>query len=162
MKAIALTEFDTAPALSDLPAPTSETNEVLVRVHASSSSPSSSDVTTPAWSNRSAPTSLATRSATRSSASSCTPTQASTTEAGPELITVPEDSTIAHVPEGVDTTTVGASPLAGIAAMPTSPPSRASATPQPGAFLLLAGHDDNRVERVIGRTDGYVLVEKFS
>ena len=37
-----------------------------------------------------------------------------------------------------------------------------AARAQPGAFLLLAGHDDNRVERVIGRTDGYVLVEKFS
>ena len=31
-----------------------------------------------------------------------------------------------------------------------------------GAFLLIAGHDDRRVEQIIARTDGYVLVEKFS
>lgn len=37
-----------------------------------------------------------------------------------------------------------------------------AARAQPGAFLLLAGHDDSRVERVIARTDGYVLVEKFT
>jgi NADPH2:quinone reductase len=34
-----------------------------------------------------------------------------------ELITVPEDTTIAHLPEGVDTATAGASPVVGIAAM---------------------------------------------
>jgi hypothetical protein len=37
-----------------------------------------------------------------------------------------------------------------------------AARAQPGAFLLVAGHDDRRVERIIARTDGYVLVEKFS
>ncbi len=29
------------------------------------------------------------------------------------------------------------------------------------AFVLLPGHDDPNVERIIGRRDGYVLVEKF-
>lgn len=31
-----------------------------------------------------------------------------------------------------------------------------------GAFILLAGHDDANVERVIDKTDGYVLVEKLT
>jgi hypothetical protein len=30
------------------------------------------------------------------------------------------------------------------------------------AFILLAGHDDPQVERIVGEGDGYVLVEKFS
>ena len=30
------------------------------------------------------------------------------------------------------------------------------------AFILLPGHDDPHVERVVARGDGYVLVEKFS
>jgi hypothetical protein len=37
-----------------------------------------------------------------------------------------------------------------------------AAKARPAAFLLVAGHDDSRVERIIARTDGYVLVEKFS
>ena len=37
-----------------------------------------------------------------------------------------------------------------------------SARAHAGAFLLLSGHDDARVERIIARNDGYVLVEKFS
>jgi hypothetical protein len=30
------------------------------------------------------------------------------------------------------------------------------------AFILLPGHDDPLVERIVARGDGYVLVEKFS
>jgi hypothetical protein len=30
------------------------------------------------------------------------------------------------------------------------------------AFILLPGHDDPHVERIVARGDGYVLVEKFS
>lgn len=30
-----------------------------------------------------------------------------------------------------------------------------------GAFILVSGHDDERVERVIAQDDGYVLVAKF-
>jgi len=38
----------------------------------------------------------------------------------------------------------------------------AAARAESGAFLLVAGHDDSRVERIITRCDGYVLVEKYS
>lgn len=31
-----------------------------------------------------------------------------------------------------------------------------------GGFILLPGHDDPHVERVVSRRSGYVLVEKFS
>lgn len=34
---------------------------------------------------------------------------------------------------------------------------------EPGqAFILLPGHEDPKVERIVARGEGYVLVEKFS
>ena len=137
MKAIALTESDRPPALSDLPAPTPEANEVLVRVHASSVNPVDNGIAAGMLKQMGVeyefPVILGRdyvgvveqvgADATRYTVGDkvfgfllhANPSVHDGSWA--ELITVPEDTTIAHVPEGVDTTTVGASPLAGIAAM---------------------------------------------
>jgi NADPH2:quinone reductase len=137
MKAIALNASDTPPALTELPAATPAPNDVLVRVHASSVNPvdvgiaagmleqMGIDYEYPVVLGRDYAGVVeevgadATRYAIGDKVVGFLLHADPTVHHGSwaELITVPEDTTIAHLPEGVDTATAGASPVVGIAAM---------------------------------------------
>jgi NADPH2:quinone reductase len=137
MKAIALNASDTPPALTELPAATPAPNDVLVRVHASSVNPvdvgiaagmleqMGIDYEYPVVLGRDYAGVVeevgadATRYAIGDKVFGFLLHADPTVHHGSwaELITVPEDTTIAHLPEGVDTATAGASPVVGIAAM---------------------------------------------
>jgi NADPH:quinone reductase len=137
MKAVALTAFDTPPSLQDLPAPALAPNEVLVRVHASSVNPVDNGIAAgmlkqmgveydfPAILGRDYAgvveqvgddvTNYAAGDNVFGFLLHANPTVHEGSWA--ELITVPEGTTIAHLPDSVDLGTAGAAPLAGIAAM---------------------------------------------
>lgn len=136
MKAVAFTAFDTPPALTELPAPTPAPNEVLVRVHASSVNPVDAGIAAGMFKGMAEydfPVTLG-----RDYAGVIEQVGAEVTghavgdevfgfllHANPtvhdgswaELIAVPQDTSIARAPAGVDTTAAGAAPLAGITAM---------------------------------------------
>jgi NADPH:quinone reductase len=136
VKAIALTAFETPPALTDLSAPTPEPNELLVRVHASSVNPADNGIATgmlkqmgvdyefPAVLGRDYAGVVEQVGADVSRYTVGDKVFGFVLHANPtvhdgswaELIAVPEDTT-AHIPEGVDIATAGASPVAGIAAL---------------------------------------------
>jgi NADPH:quinone reductase-like Zn-dependent oxidoreductase len=137
VKAVALTAFDTPPALQDLPAPTPAPDEVLVRVHASSVNPVDNgiaagmlkqmgvDYDLPAILGRDYAgvveqvgddvTNYAVGDNVFGFLLHANPTVREGSWA--ELVTVPEDTTIARLPDSIDLGTAGAAPLAGIAAM---------------------------------------------
>src|SRR6266550_861894 len=138
MKAVTLDGFDTPPRLrDDLPAPTPAAHGVLVRVHASSINPSDNSIATgmlkqmgveyefPVILGRdyagvveqvgSDVTGYVVGDKVFGFLLHANPTVHQGSWA--ELITVPEDTTIAHLPDSVDLATAGAAPLAGIAAM---------------------------------------------
>jgi NADPH:quinone reductase len=137
MKVIALTASDTPPALSDLPAPTPTPNAVLVRVHASSANPVDNAIAAgmlkqvgveyayPVILGRdyagvveqvgAEVTQYAVGDEVFGFLLHANPTAHDGSWA--ELITVPQDISIAHAPERVDMATAGAAPLAGIASM---------------------------------------------
>jgi NADPH2:quinone reductase len=138
MKAVAITAFDTRPALrEDLPAPTPAPNEVLVRVHASSINPADNSIAAGMLKQMGVeyefPVILG-----RDYAGVIEQVGADVTRykvgddvfgflmhANPtvhdgswaQLIAVPQDTSIAPAPEGVDGATAAAAPLAGITAM---------------------------------------------
>lgn len=137
MKALALTSFDTPPTLSDLAAPTPAPNDVLVRVHNSSVNPVDSGIAAGMLKQMGVeydfPVVLGrdyagvvkqvgdevTRYAVGEKVFGFLLHANPTVHDGSwaELIAVPEDTTIARVPEQVDSAIAGAAPLAGIAAM---------------------------------------------
>ena len=137
MKAVTITAFDTPPALDELPAPTPGPNEVLVRVQASSVNPVDNGIAAGMLTQMGVeyqfPVTIG-----RDYAGVVEQVGADVTDyavgdrvfgfllhANPtahdgswaELITVPQDTSIAKAPEGVDIAAAGAAPLAGIAAM---------------------------------------------
>ncbi len=137
MKAVTVNALGSPPALrDDLPAPTPEANEVLVRVHASSANPVNNAIAAGMLTSmveHEFPVTLG-----RDYAGVVEQVGADVTgyavgdnvygfllHANPtvhdgswaELITVPEDGPIAPVPAGVELATAGAAPLAGITAM---------------------------------------------
>jgi NADPH2:quinone reductase len=138
MKAVTLTAFDTPPELQDdLPAPTPAPTEVLVRVHGASVNPVDNGIAAGMLKQMGVeyefPVILG-----RDYAGVVEQVGADVTGLAPgdevfgfllhanpaardgswaELITVPEDTSIARAPEGVDAASVGAAPLAGITAM---------------------------------------------
>ena len=137
MQAVALTAFDTPPTLTDLPEPTPANNEVLVRVHASSVNPVDNGIAAGMLKQMGVEYDLPVILG-RDYAGVVEQVGTDVTgymvgdkvfgfvlHANPtvhqgswaELITVPEDTTIAHLPDSVDLATAGAAPLAGIAAM---------------------------------------------
>jgi NADPH:quinone reductase-like Zn-dependent oxidoreductase len=137
MRAFTLTSFDAPPALrDDVPAPTPAGNAVLVRVHASAANPVDNAIAAGMLSGmveHEFPVILGRDYAgvvervgsdvTRYSVGDevygflvhANPTVHEGTWA--ELITVPEDTSIARKPAGVDLATAGAAPLATITAM---------------------------------------------
>src|SRR3954452_12157173 len=138
MKAVTITAFDTPPALlEDLPAPTPAPNEVLVRVHGSSVNPVDNGIAAgmlrqmgvdyefPAILGRdyaglveqvgAEVTRYAVGDEVFGFLLHANPTVHDGSWA--ELIAVPQDMYISGAPQGVDLGTVGAAPLAGIAAM---------------------------------------------
>jgi NADPH:quinone reductase-like Zn-dependent oxidoreductase len=138
VKAVAITTFDTPPALrEDLPAPTPAPNEVLVRVHASSVNPADNSIASGMLTQMGVeyefPVTLGRDYAgvveqvgadvTRYAAGDevfgflvhANPTVHDGSWA--ELIAVPQDTSIAPAPAGVDVASAGAAPLAGIAAI---------------------------------------------
>jgi NADPH:quinone reductase-like Zn-dependent oxidoreductase len=137
MQAVALTEFDTPPTVTDLPEPTPAANEVLVRVHASSANPVDNGIAAGMLKQMGVEYDLPVilgrdysgvveqvgADVTRYSVGDkvfgfflhANPTVHEGSWA--ELITVAEHATIARVPDSVDLATAGAAPLAGIAAM---------------------------------------------
>jgi NADPH:quinone reductase len=138
MKAVTLDAFDTPPALrEDLPAPTPAPNEVLVRVYASSVNPADNSIAAGMLKQMGVeyefPVILGRDYAgvveqvgaevTRYSIGDevfgfllhANPTVHDGSWA--ELIAVPEGTSIASAPSAVDDSTLGAAPLAGIAAM---------------------------------------------
>jgi NADPH:quinone reductase len=137
VKAVTLTGFDTPPALHDLPAPTPAPNEVLVRVHASSVNPVDNGIAAgmltqmgveyefPVILGRDYAGMVEQVGAEVSDYAVGDEVFGFVLHASPmvrdgswaELITVPEDISIAPAPEGIDLATAGAAPLAGIAAM---------------------------------------------
>jgi NADPH2:quinone reductase len=138
MKAVALSSFDTPPALrEDLPAPKPAPNEVLVRVHASSVNPVDNGIAAgmlkqmgveyefPVIIGRDYAGAVeqvgdeVTRYAVGDEVFGFLLHANPSAHDGSwaELIAVPEDMSIARAPEGVDLTTAGAAPLAGISAM---------------------------------------------
>ena len=137
MKAITITAFDTPPALDDLPAPTPAPNEVLVRVHASSVNPVDNGIAAglleqmgveydfPVVIGRDYAGVVAEVGAEVGSFAVGDQVFGFLLHANPtahdgswaELITVPQDISIAKAPEGVDLAAAGAAPLAGITAM---------------------------------------------
>jgi NADPH2:quinone reductase len=137
MKAVTLDALGTPPALrEDLPAPTPAANEVLVRVRASSANPVDNAIAAGMLSGmveHEFPVTLGrdyagvveqvgsniTRYAVGDDVYGFLPHANPTVHDGTwaELITVPEDTSIARKPPGVDLATAGAAPLAGITAM---------------------------------------------
>ena len=138
MKAVTLNAFDTAPSLrDDLPAPIAAPNEVLVRVHASSANPADSSIAAGLLEQMGVeyefPVVLGrdyagvveqvganvTRYAVGDEVFGFVLHANPTVRDGSwaELITVPEDLSVAAAPAGVDIAVAGAAPLAGIAAM---------------------------------------------
>src|SRR3954468_4377951 len=138
MKAVTITAFDTPPVLrEDLPAPTLGPNEVLVRVHGSSVNPVDNGIAAgmlrqmgveyefPAILGRdyagvveqvgAEVTRYAVGDEVFGFLLHANPTVHDGSWA--ELIAVPQDMYISGAPQGVDLGTVGAAPLAGIAAM---------------------------------------------
>lgn len=138
MRAVALTAFDTPPALrDDLPTPTPAPNEVLVRVHASSANPVDNSIAGGMLKQMGVeyefPVILgrdyvgvveqvggdvngyAVGDQVFGFILHANPTVRDGSWA--ELVVVPHDMSIARAPEGVDVAAVGAAPLAGIAAM---------------------------------------------
>ena len=137
MQAVALTAFDTPPTLTDLPQPTPAINEVLVRVHASSVNPVDNGIAAGMLKQMGVEYDLPVILG-RDYAGVVEQVGADVTRyrvgdkvfgfllhANPtvhegswaELLTVPEDATIARVPDSVDLAAAGAAPVAGIAAM---------------------------------------------
>jgi len=138
MRAITLDGPDTAPVLrEDLPEPTPADNEVLVRVHASSVNPVDNSIAGGLLAQMGVeyeyPVILGRDYAgvvehTGAAVSDYKPGDQvfgfllhanPTARAGSwaEMITVTEDLSIAHAPDGVDLAVAGAAPLAGITAM---------------------------------------------
>jgi NADPH:quinone reductase len=138
VKAVTLNDFDTAPVLrEDLPAPTPASNEVLVRVHASSVTPADNSIAAgmlklmgveyefPVILGRdyagvveklgSDVTRYNVGDAVFGFLLHANPTAHEGSWA--ELIAVPQDMFIGHSPEAVDVAIAGAAPLAGITAM---------------------------------------------
>jgi len=137
MKAIAMTDPETPPALCDLPDPIPAANEVLVRVHASSVNPADNGIAAgmlkqmgidydyPVIIGRDYAGVVAQVGAEVADYAEGDQVFGFLLHADPvvhdgswaELITVPHDGPIAHAPDGVDTATAGAAPLAGITAI---------------------------------------------
>jgi NADPH:quinone reductase len=137
MKAVTLDALGTPPALrEDLPAPTPAASEVLVRVRASSANPVDNAIAAGMLSGmveHEFPVTLGrdyagvveqvgssiTRYAVGDEVYGFLPHANPTVHDGTwaELITVPEDASIARKPAGVDLATAGAAPLAGVTAM---------------------------------------------
>jgi NADPH2:quinone reductase len=137
VKAVALTAFDTPPTLTDLPDPTPVANEVVVRVHSSSANPVDNGIAAGMLKEMGVqydlPVTLGrdyagvveqvgadvTRYAVGDKVFGFLLHANPTVHEGSwaELINVPEDTTIAHVPDSVDLAIAGVAPLAGIAAM---------------------------------------------
>jgi len=138
MKAVTLTALDTPPALKDdLPAPTPAPTEVLVRVHASSVNPVDAGIAAgmlaqmgveyefPVILGRDYAGVVEQVGADVSRYAVGDHVFGFLLHANPtahdgswaELITVSQDISIAHAPEGIDLAAAGAAPLAGIAAM---------------------------------------------
>lgn len=137
MKAVTVNALGSPPALrADLPAPTPEANEVLIRVHASSANPVDNAIAAGMLTSmveHEFPVTLGrdyagvveqvgtdvTRYAVGDNVYGFLLHANPTVHDGSwaELITVPEDGPIAPVPAGVELATAGASPLAGITAM---------------------------------------------
>jgi NADPH2:quinone reductase len=137
VKAIAITAFDTPPALIDLPVPTPAPNEALVRVHTSSVNPVDNGIAAGMLRQMSVEydfpviigrdyagvveqvgnevSSIAVGDQVFGFLLHANPTAHDGSWA--ELITVPEHISIAQAPEGVDLANSGASPLAGITAL---------------------------------------------
>jgi NADPH:quinone reductase len=156
VKAVALTALETPPALrEDLPAPTPEPDQVLVRVRASSVNPADNSIAAGMLKQMGIeyefPVILGRDYAgvveqvgadvTRYSAGDevfgfvlhANPTVRDGSWA--ELIVVPEDTSIAPAPTGVDAAIVGAAPVAGIAAMTAID----ALAPSEGETLLIVG-----------------------
>jgi NADPH:quinone reductase-like Zn-dependent oxidoreductase len=137
VKAVTITAFDTPPVLDELPAPMPGPTEVLVRVHASSVNPVDNGIAAGMLKQMGVeyefPVTLgrdyagvveqAGAEVTRFAAGDqvfgfllhANPTAHAGSWA--ELITVPEDTSIAKAPAGVEMASAGAAPLAGITAM---------------------------------------------
>ena len=138
MKAVALLSLGAPPELrDDLPTPTPAPNEVLVRVHSSSANPADNSIATgmleqmgieyefPVILGRdyagvveqlgSEVSGYAVGDTVFGFVLHANPTVRDGSWA--ELIVVPQDASIAPVPEGLDLATAGAAPVAGIAAM---------------------------------------------
>jgi NADPH:quinone reductase len=156
MKAVTLTALDTPPSLhDDLRAPTPAPNEVLVRVHASSANPVDNSIAAGLLKQMGVeyefPVILGRDYAgvveqvgadvTRYAAGDkvfgfvlhANPTVRDGSWA--ELITVPEDLSIAPAPDRVDMAAAGAAPLAGIAAMAAID----ALQPSDGTTVLIVG-----------------------
>ena len=156
MKAVALTALETPPALrEDLPAPTPEPDEVLVRVRASSVNPADNSIAGGMLKQMGIeyefPVILGRDYAgvveqvgadvTRYSVGDevfgfvlhANPTVREGSWA--EFIVVPEDTSIAPAPTGVDAAIAGAAPVAGIAAMTAID----ALAPSEGETLLIVG-----------------------
>jgi NADPH:quinone reductase len=137
VKAVALTALDTPPTVTDLPEPTPAVKEVVVRVHASSANPVDNGIAAGMLKQMGVeydlPVTLGrdysgvveqvgaevTRYAVGDKVFGFLLHANPTVHEGSwaELITVPDDTTIAHVPDPVDLAIAGVAPLAGIAAM---------------------------------------------
>jgi NADPH2:quinone reductase len=137
VKAITITAFDSLPALEDLPAPTPDANQVLVRVHTSSVNPVDNGIAAgmltqmgveyefPVIIGRDYAGVVEQIGADVSGFAVGDEVFGFLLHANPtvhdgswaELITVPQDMSITKAPEGIDRAAVGAAPLAGIAAM---------------------------------------------
>jgi NADPH2:quinone reductase len=137
VQAVALTAFDTPPTVTDLPEPTPAASEVLVRVHASSVNPVDNGIAAGMLKQMGVEYDLPVilgrdySGVVEQVGADVTRYQAGDKVFGfllhanptvhegswAELITVPEETTIARVPDSVDLATAGAAALAGIAAM---------------------------------------------
>jgi NADPH2:quinone reductase len=137
VRAITIRAFDTPPALDELPAPTPAPNEVLVRVHTSSVNPVDNGIAAgmlkqmgveydfPVVIGRDYAGVVEQVGSEVSSFAAGDEVFGFLLHANPtvhdgswaELITVPQDVSIAKAPEGVDRAAAGAAPLAGITAM---------------------------------------------
>jgi NADPH2:quinone reductase len=137
VRAITIRAFDSPPALDELPAPTPAPNEVLVRVHTSSVNPVDNGIAAgmlkqmgveydfPVVIGRDYAGVVEQVGSEVSRFAAGDEVFGFLLHANPtvhdgswaELITVPQDVSIAKAPEGVDRAAAGAAPLAGITAM---------------------------------------------